>query len=422
MTQITILTIGSRGDVQPFCALALGLIAKGYSVKLAASTNFADWADQLGIPFAPIAGNFQQLLQTPEGIALLEGDRNASPFDDDLCWQQMSDGWHACQGSDLLIFAPLAAWGYHLAEALEIPAILATQIPIAATRAYPFLKFADLPKRWPVSQLNVSTYHLLEFLSWQQNRQMINQFRQEILQLKPIDRLGARYRRNPPTHLAPLPILNNFSASVSPPPSDLQAHIHQVGYWFLDTDAQFVPPQPLQDFLQAGSRPLYIGFGSMVARNADSLFAKVLTALKTTQQRAILCSGWSSLTAANVPDSVYVTKAVPHDWLLPQVTAAIHHGGAGTTAAVLRAGIPSIVVPFFADQPAWGKRLEQLGVAAAPIPYLELTAEALADRIRSVVNNRAMKHQAQQLSIDIQAEDGIAEAIDVIERYLSSLA
>ncbi len=418
MTNITILTIGSRGDIQPFCVLAQGLLAKGYSVTLAASFNFADFAEKLSIPFAPIAGDFQQLLSTPAGLALLQGNMNVTLIDDELRWQQRLDAWNACQGSDLLIFAPLAAWGYHLAEALNLPAILVTPIPIVATRTYPFLKFADASPGTLASYFNVFTFRLVEFLSWQKSRPLMNRFRQGVLQLPPLSRMGARYRRSHPPHLSPLPVLNCYSKAVLPPPPDWPSHVHQGSYLFLDDSTPYTPSPELQAFLQTEPKPFYIGFGSMMACNPKMIVEAIITALRETGQRAIFCTGWGGFTTSEVPDFLYVTQDVPHDWLLPQVTAAIHHGGSGTTAATLRAGTPSIVVPFFADQPAWGKRLEQLGVGTAPLPFAELTAETLADSIQTIIENPSMKQKAQELSQHIQSEDGVAVAIETIEHYL----
>ncbi|ABW26770.1 glycosyltransferase [Acaryochloris marina] len=417
MTKITILTIGSRGDIQPFCALALGLMAKGYSVTLAASINFADFVQELGIAFAPIAGDFQQILSSPAGLAFLQGNTNVSLIDDDLRWQQRLDAWKACQGSDLLIFAPLAAWGYHLTEALNIPAILVTPVPVTATRSYPFLKFADSAQGKLAGYFNVFTFRLVEFLSWQKSQPLMNRFRQEVLQLPPLSRMGARYRRSHPPHLSPLPVLNCYSEAVLPPPPDWPSHVHQGSYLFLDNSTPYTPSSKLNAFLQAEPKPFYIGFGSMMACNPEMIVDAIVTALRETGQRAIFCTGWGGFKTTEVPDFLYVTQEVPHDWLLPQVTAAIHHGGSGTTAATLRAGTPSIVVPFFADQPAWGKRLEQLGVGTAPLPFAELTAETLATRIQAIINTPSMQHKAQDLSQQIQQEDGLAMAIEVIEQY-----
>lgn len=419
MTKITILTIGSRGDIQPFCVLAKGLLAKGYSVTLAASFNFSDFVQSLGIPFAPISGDFRQLLSTPDGLALLQGNTNITLIDDELQWQQWLDAWNACNGSDFLVFAsPLTIWGYHLAEALNIPAILVTPFPITATRSYPFLKFADASQGKLASSFNVFTFRLVEFLSWRKSRPLMNRFRQEVLQLPPLSRMGARYRRSHPPHLSPLPVLNCYSEAVLPPPPDWPPQVHQGSYLFLNGSTPYTPSPELQAFLHAEPKPFYIGFGSMMACNPELIVNAIITALRETGQRAIFCTGWGGFTTTEVPDFLFVTQEVPHDWLLPQVTAAIHHGGSGTTAATLRAGTPSIVVPFFADQPAWGQRLEQLGVGTAPLPFAELTAATLADRIQTILDTPSMQHKAQNLSQQIQQEDGLAMAIEVIEHYL----
>lgn len=246
----------------------------------------------------------------------------------------------------------------------------------------------------------------------------MNRFRQEVLQLPPLSRFGARYRRSQPPYLSPLPVLNCYSQAVLPPPLDWPSHVHQGSYLFLDNSTHYTPSSGLKAFLQAEPKPFYIGFGSMMACNSEMIVDAIVTALRETRQRAIFCTGWGGFTTTEVPDFLFVTQEVPHDWLLPQVTAAIHHGGSGTTAATLRAGTPSIVVPFFADQPAWGKRLEQLGVGTAPLPFAELTAKTLATRIQAIINTPSMQHKAQDLSQQIQQEDGLAMAIEVIEQYL----
>ncbi|MDJ0708474.1 MAG: glycosyltransferase [Leptolyngbyaceae cyanobacterium MO_188.B28] len=418
MAHITVLTIGSRGDVQPFCALALGLQQRGHQVTLASSVNFADFASQLGIPFAPISGNYQELMSSPTGLEFLEGDNSATLINDELRWRQLLEGWNACQGSDLIVLSLLGLWGYHLAEALKIPAILAAQIPIASTRAFPFLRFAERTDQYWPGLVNVFSYRLLEFLNWRKNHKLFNQFRQEVLHLPPLPWAGARYRRNPPPTLSPLPTINCYSAAVVPPPSDWGLAIQQGGYLFLDTANGFTPPPALQAFLEAEPQPFYIGFGSMISRNPEKLAQTVISALEANQQRAVICSGWGNIGKANLPPSIYMIDEVPHDWLFPRVAAAIHHGGAGTTAATLKAGIPSIVVPFFADQPSWGRRLEQLGVSPATHPQKGLTCDQLTSSIQAIVDNASFREQAQQLRTKLQAEDGVAQAISIIESYL----
>jgi sterol 3beta-glucosyltransferase len=159
----------------------------------------------------------------------------------------------------------------------------------------------------------------------------------------------------------------------------------------------------------------YIGFGSMGSRNPLETADLVLAALDRSGQRGILVSGWGGLSQANLPATVHMVESVPHSWLFPRVSAVVHHGGAGTTAAGLRAGVPSIVIPFFGDQLFWGQRVEKLGVGTAPIPRKKLTVDNLARAIDRAVTDLVMRQQAANLAAKIQAEDGIAIAVSVIE-------
>ena len=169
------------------------------------------------------------------------------------------------------------------------------------------------------------------------------------------------------------------------------------------------------EFLQGGSPPVYVGFGSMSNRKPEETADLVLQALARTQQRAIILSGWSGLHKADLPGSVFMLDSIPFSWLFPRVAAIVHHGGAGTTAAGLRAGVPSVVIPFFGDQPFWGQRIAELGVGPAPIPRRKLTVERLAQAIQKAVTDQAMRQRAANLGSKIQAEDGIARAVAVVQ-------
>jgi sterol 3beta-glucosyltransferase len=183
----------------------------------------------------------------------------------------------------------------------------------------------------------------------------------------------------------------------------------------LDEATDWTPPAALSKFLASGTPPVYIGFGSMGSRNPAETANLVLAALDRAGQRGILVSGWGGLSQAHLPDAVHMMESVSHSWLFPRVAAAVHHGGAGTTAAGLRAGVPSIVVPFFGDQLFWGQRVEKLGVGTAPIPRKKLTVENLARAIDQTVTDPVMRQQAANLGAKIQAEDGITNAVRIIE-------
>ena len=418
--QITILTVGSRGDVQPYCALALGLKEAGYKVRIATNHNFEAFVRQLGLDFAPIAGDYKELLNSEAGQKLLAGQPSRL-ISDELLLEQMQDAVEACQSTDVLIFMTLALWGYHIAEKLGVPSFLAATVPISPTRAFPFLQFAKATADPIRGLLNYASYLLVEFLAGQQGRQLTNRFRQEILGLPLLPWLGARYRRAPPAHLDPLPVFYGFSPVLVPKPSDWPEQEQITGAWFLDQAQSYSPPQALVEFINTGAPPLCIGFGSMPDHYAGELMQLILQALEQAGQRGIILSGWANLSASPASrraDQVFSIDAVPHDWLFPQVIAVVHHCGAGTTAAVCRAGVPSIGVPFFADQPAWARRLADLGVSPEPIPRKELSAMRLAAAMRQVVSDLGMRRQAAELGQRIRAEDGVAQAVRWIQRQI----
>jgi sterol 3beta-glucosyltransferase len=215
--------------------------------------------------------------------------------------------------------------------------------------------------------------------------------------------------------LAHGPILYGFSPSVIAPPRDWGEHVHVTGYWFLDPPSDWTPPPALVEFLQAGPPPVYIGFGSMSSQRPEETAALVGQALARAGQRAIMLSGWGGLHQAD-SDSVFMVDSVPHAWLFPQVAAVVHHGGAGTTAASLRAGVPSIVIPFHGDQPFWGQRVADLGVGPAPIPRRNLTVERLAQAIHRAVTDQPMRQRAADLGAKIRAEDGVARAVALVQQ------
>jgi UDP:flavonoid glycosyltransferase YjiC (YdhE family) len=415
---ITILAVGSRGDVQPYCALAIGLQRVGYRVRMATHYNFEELVSKLGLEFAPIAGNFQEILSSEEGQKLLEGHQTKL-LSDELFQRQLADAWQACQGTDVVIFTMLATWGYHIAEKLAVPCFMAACVPLSPTSAFAFVKPHKASKNPFAGILNYASYLLVEFLFWQRYRETINRFRKETLDLPPLPFGGARFRRKPPSNLSPLPVLYGFSPSVIPKPIDWSDRLHIIGYWFLDQMKDYQPPKELIDFINDGSPPIYIGFGSMTPRNPQRLTQVVLEALNRTGQRGILLSGWAGLGKVDLPESVFLCDSVPHDWLFPRMAAVVHHGGASTTAEGLRAGVPSIVVPFFGDQPLWGQRVADLGVGPSPIPYKELSVEGLAAAIQQAVSDEAMRDRAIAIGQKIRAEDGIANAIEAFDRHLS---
>ncbi len=165
------------------------------------------------------------------------------------------------------------------------------------------------------------------------------------------------------------------------------------------------------------SPPVYVGFGSMSGENPAQFTQVVLEALKLTGQRGVLLTGWGGISQTDLPDQVFLLDSAPHDWLFPQMAAIVHHGGAGTTAAALKAGVPSVVVPFFGDQPFWGDRVHRLGTSPAPVPKSQLTADRLATAIAVAVSDAKMQQQAKAIGAAVRAEDGVKQAVEVVQRY-----
>jgi UDP:flavonoid glycosyltransferase YjiC (YdhE family) len=207
-----------------------------------------------------------------------------------------------------------------------------------------------------------------------------------------------------------------YSPAVLPTPADWDASSVATGYWFLPRDGDWQPDPALVDFLASGPPPVYVGFGSMPSEDAAAKTQVVLDALAQAGQRGVVATGWGGLTLANAPRDVFALDAAPHDWLFPRMAAVVHHGGAGTTAAGLAAGAPTVICPFFGDQPFWGRRVAALGVGPAPIPQKKLTAARLAAALRTVAEDAAMRMRAQTLGEAIRSEDGVGRAVALLEQ------
>jgi sterol 3beta-glucosyltransferase len=211
-----------------------------------------------------------------------------------------------------------------------------------------------------------------------------------------------------------------YSPLICPAPPDWPAWYHVTGTWFLDPPSDFRPPANLVDFLADGPPPVSVGFGSMVARDAERLTDLVVKALRLAGKRGILLGGWSGLGGHIDGSDMLAIGSVDHHWLFPQVAAVIHHGGSGTTASAIRAGVPSIVTPFFADQPFWARRVYELGVGPSPIPHQKLTVERLAATIRRATEDQRIRARAMKLGAAVQAEDGVGRAAAVFESYVEN--
>lgn len=411
-----VLAVGSRGDLQPYVSLGLGLKAAGHRVQLATHASFEGSVTGHGLGFSPLEGDPRQIIASEAGQAWLESGHNplryASRFLHlfrPLMERSLAAIHQTCLGADAIVYSPLAIPAYHVAEALGIPSHMAALQPLTPTRAFPMVQMRPTPRLG--GTYNLLTHVLSAQLFWQPLRAIINRWRTETLNLPPLPFQGLDRKRR---HR--LSTLYGFSAAVIPRPADWPACSHVTGYWFLDRPSGWRPPAELVDFLEAGPAPVYVGFGSMIPRDAETLTRVVIRALAKAGQRGVLMTGWAGLSQEDLPYDVFKTDSIPHDWLFPRMAAVVHHGGAGTTAAGLRAGVPSVVVPFFADQPFWAHRLHVMGVAPSPIPHKRLTEDRLASAIREATGKEEMRKRAAAVGEQIRTEDGVARAVEIIHR------
>jgi UDP:flavonoid glycosyltransferase YjiC (YdhE family) len=249
---------------------------------------------------------------------------------------------------------------------------------------------------------------------WGVMRPAINDIVRPQLGLRPYSKFGPYLFRSA-LHRAK--VINGFSSHVLPRPADWPENSQVTGYWFFD-QSQWRPSEALNEYLAAGPKPVYVGFGSMVSGDATSFTDTVLEAVKKSGQRAVLASGWGGLAGEEGPRSkhIFFLRHAPHDWLFPQMSAAVHHGGAGTTAAAVRAGIPSVIVPFYGDQPFWARCLNRQGVAPPAVERKAMTADMLASAL-AATQHPAMIRKAAALGSAVRAEDGIGEAVRCLREW-----
>jgi sterol 3beta-glucosyltransferase len=408
--RILISTFGTHGDVQPFLALGQRLRAAGHTVAVCTSASYGPTTQALGLQYAPMSNTMLDLTR-----ALLDGSeatftvvRQMGP----AMRAMLEEEWHAAQAfaPDLLLYHPKMLGSYHIAEKLGIPLAMAIPLPFyTPTRAFPNPFFAGLRLG---GRANLASFQLMALTGGMYSG-MTNRFRVTTLGLPPLPRFADQLRTRTG---APIPVLYPYSRHLLPPPADFPPHVHVTGSWFLEPTTPWEPPASLVAFLDAGPPPVYVGFGSTGGRGAQRRSRVVLDALAAAGRRGVLARGWGGLAPDVLPDTVYLLDEAPHDWLFPQMVAVVHHGGSGTTAAGLRAGKPTVICPAFGDQPFWGRVVAERGLGPMPITQRKLTAMRLAEAIRVVVGDRAMHERADALGAQIRGEDGVGNAVAILER------
>jgi sterol 3beta-glucosyltransferase len=406
--RIVALTFGTEGDTRPLVALCRGLLDAGHDVLLLGERSGQVYADALRVPFVALAGDMAAELRSAPG-ALQRGDefkhvaRALATIATRHTAEWMRETLAQAKNADAIVCAGLAIYvGLSCAECLRIPAIGAGLQPMMPTRAFasPFLP----PRRLP-GFVNRVSHRLVLAMIWRAFREAINDARRDVAHQPPRRREWKDY-----------PILFAISPTLVPRPPDWPARVSVTGHWWSPPDPHFVPDAGLEAFLAGGEAPVYVGFGSMAGFDRDRLLAAVLGALDG--RRALLHTGWSGFGEGRLPGHVHRIGHVPHAWLFPRVGIVVHHGGSGTTHAAARAGVPSVVVPFAADQFFWAERLHRIGIAPEGLAYRDVTPSRLRERLAKAGEN-VMRERALEVGRSIAAERGVANAVARIDALLS---
>jgi UDP:flavonoid glycosyltransferase YjiC (YdhE family) len=424
--RISILTVGSRGDVQPFMALGLALKNAGHNIVFATHDTFKNAIRDLGFEFLPLEGDIRELLKSRPVREVLTAGGNPLSFiprfiraSEPLVIETVKGMLVACKDADAVILAGLGFYGgSDVAEKLGITSITAAVQPMQPTRAFHNPFFPAPPEWLPFKgAYNRLSHVFFAKFFWQLVRPLMNKAREEILNLPPATKRPVFKQIDEQKTLS----LWGISSTVVPKPNDW-AEWHKVtGYWFLNAPSGWQPPEDLVDFMNAGDPPVYIGFGSMNDKDAENLTKIAMQALKIAKCRGILLTGWGAMAATSKSDDIYTADSIPHDWLFPKVAAVVHHGGAGTTAAGFRAGVPTVVIPFAADQFFWADRVVKLGVGATLGSRKKLTAEKLSKAIRAVLTDENIRLRAKRLGESIRQENGLKDAVKEIENNFRAM-
>ncbi len=414
---ITILAIGSRGDIVPYIALSQGLMSAGHTVRLATHQAFAELVRSYNIPFFALDDEPQEIFQTDVGEKLLAQGSNPYRFAQRFAqWLAvrtplyMQRSQEACQDADVIVVAFISLMiGYTLAEKYKKKLVMTLLQPtLLSTADLPEPTSPWLPQKPPLlgKALNRLSHMMAQYYTGLLFLPAANAARKSLYNLPPLSR----------SFYASLPnitdlVLCAYSPLLVPRPADWRENIHVTGFWTLKHQEAWRPESDLVAFLQAGSAPIYIGFGSMNPYRPAETIAVVETALRQIGQRGILLVDKDISPSQKHSDILYLTNGVAHDWLFPQMQAIVHHGGAGTTAASLSAGVPTIIVPSISDQWFWGYQVARVGVGPRPISRKSLTTQRLVERLNTALHNQGMRQRAKEMGERIRNENGVEQGV-----------
>ncbi|BCR87280.1 putative UDP-glucose,sterol transferase [Aspergillus chevalieri] len=444
---IVIHVVGSRGDVQPFIALGKELKRHGHRVRLATHLDFKDFVNENGLEFFSIGGDPGELmafmvknpgllpdLRTIRSGAIARRRQEMKEIFSG-CWRschEMGDGtgeqqiidnpWSETVDyrsrpfvADAIIANPPSYAHISCAEKMGVPLHLMFTMPWSPTQYFPHPLAQVRARNAKRSVANFASYAIVEMMIWEGLGDLINKFRKRLLGLDPLD--GSRAPSL--VHRLRIPYSYLWSPSLLPKPDDWGDNIDICGFSFLSSGSDYRPPEDLELFLNEGPAPIYIGFGSIVVDDAAKLTRIVFDAVKETGHRALVAKGWGNIGSeeVDVPDNIFLIGNCPHDWLFKHVSCVIHHGGAGTTAAGLALGRPTVVIPFFGDQQFWGSIIARAGAGPEPVPWKGLTTDKLKDAINKALESSTLE-RANEIGKNMESENGVASAVHCFYRHL----
>jgi sterol 3beta-glucosyltransferase len=426
---IVIMIVGSRGDVQPFIPIGRRLAAQ-HRVRIATHPEFRPLIEGAGLEFYPLGGDPHQLMEymvktggriVPTRLDVIVED---VPKKRAMIAEILASTWRACTQADPdrptapdfkadVILANPPSYGHiHCAEALHLPLHMIFTMPWSPTSVYPH-PFAGLDYRPDHPLQNYLSYGMMDLLVWSGIGDLVNAFRKDALMLPPISLVDGPSLLE--DHAVPFTYL--WPDALVPRPADWGPHIDLANFTFYDQADRYQPPAALREFLEAGDAPIYVGFGSVSVPDPGGVTRTIFTALEKSGARGVVSEGWAQLRGAAPPPNVFLIGDTPHDWLFPRCRAVCHHGGAGTTSAGLRAGLPTVVVPSFGDQFFWGRVVADAGAGPEPIPITRLDTAVLTAAF-DACRRPTMRERAQALGAQLREVDGAELVVQSVYRQL----
>ncbi|MCB0502698.1 MAG: glycosyltransferase family 1 protein [Bacteroidetes bacterium] len=423
--KITILTIGTSGDVHPFIALGIGLKKAGFEVKIATNADFKSLVEDHGLKFSEIVGNVGASMKTEQvKKSIDEGGKSREFFNSlideaaPLFEQALMEFKSACEDAEIVVSSALTLHvANYLTDYFDVPLIFCSVNPAGPTAEFHHI-LADPPIGPKVmhSAYNKTTHKILTQIIWRYVKAELepawNKLMPEV-KFSQLDPLEKAFQKKLPL------ILMAYSPAILPKPKDWSVLQHVTGYWWLPSLEKYAPEPSLVDFVNEGEPPVYAGFGSM-ANEKDNMLSKiVIPAIKSLGQRAVILDDGSDLSEFQNDKDLYFIKRTDLNWLFPKMKAVAHHGGVGTTGISIQAGTPTLIVSFIPDQRFWGWQLSQIGAMPKPIPKKSITYQNFHDSLEELLKNESYKTKTLELSVEMKKEKGVDTAVETIINYLA---